>query len=192
MSTPEQPQTNVLETLQSLIVAFVMAMTFRGFVLEGFVIPTGSMAPSLLGQHFEVDCEQCGYRFTADHANESDAEGRSTRPLTVHCPMCRFPQGLPNRTASRSGDRLLVQKYLYNLVEPRRWDVVVFRNPQAYNDDGNAGGFGEMEYHDPGVIVANGPASRHVTCVTHALVGPDTDIQTFGRQLLGATIQAIE
>src|SRR5688572_3741055 len=40
----QQPhhETNVVETLQSLIVAFVLAMTFRGFVTEGFVIPTGS------------------------------------------------------------------------------------------------------------------------------------------------------
>jgi len=39
------------ETAQSLIVAFVLAMIFRGFVVEGFVIPTGSMAPSPLARH---------------------------------------------------------------------------------------------------------------------------------------------
>ncbi len=34
-------ETSTVATLQSLIVAFVLAMTFRGFVTEGFVIPTG-------------------------------------------------------------------------------------------------------------------------------------------------------
>ena len=63
---------------------------------------------------------------------------------------------------------------------------------QAYNDDGNAGGFGEMEYHDPALIVADGPASRTGTCITHLLAGPDHDIRAFGQTLLGVPIQAIQ
>jgi hypothetical protein len=64
---------------------------------------------------------------------------------------------------------------------------------QAYNhhEDG-ATGFGEMEYHDPAVIVGQGPASRHGTSITHALAGPDETIRSYGEQLLGAPIQAIE
>ena len=41
----------VKETLISLIIAFIMAFVFRAFVAEAFIIPTGSMAPTLLGQH---------------------------------------------------------------------------------------------------------------------------------------------
>ena len=41
--------TNIVETLQSLIVAFALAMAVRSFVTEGFFIPTGSMAPTLMG-----------------------------------------------------------------------------------------------------------------------------------------------
>lgn len=64
---------------------------------------------------------------------------------------------------------------------------------QAYNhSDGGASGFGEMEYHDPAVIVGNGPASRHGTSVTHALAGPDDAIRAFGQQLLGAPVQSIQ
>ena len=40
-------QGGIVDTIQSLLVAFVFAMVFRGFVCEGFVIPTGSMAPTL-------------------------------------------------------------------------------------------------------------------------------------------------
>lgn len=63
---------------------------------------------------------------------------------------------------------------------------------QAYNhSDGGTSGFGEMEYHDPAVIVGDGPSSRHGTSVTHILAGPDASVRAFGEQLLGATIQAI-
>ena len=57
MATSEK-KTNIIETIQSLVVAFVLAMVFRGFVVEGFVIPTGSMAPTLLGQHFKKHSDQ--------------------------------------------------------------------------------------------------------------------------------------
>ncbi len=63
---------------------------------------------------------------------------------------------------------------------------------QAYNDDGNAGGFGEMEYHDPAVIIGDGPASRTGSCITHVLAGPDDAIRTFGQTLLGAAIMPIQ
>jgi hypothetical protein len=33
----------------------------RGFEAEAFVIPTGSMAPTLMGRHKEITCAQCGY-----------------------------------------------------------------------------------------------------------------------------------
>src|SRR5215510_10052150 len=67
-STPSSnasQETSVVDTIQSLIVAFVLAMTFRGFVTEGFVIPTGSMAPTLLGRHMLIRSEQTGTEFAA-------------------------------------------------------------------------------------------------------------------------------
>ena len=45
---------SIIDTLQSLLIAFILAFTFRGFVVEAFVIPTGSMAPTLLGAHAVV------------------------------------------------------------------------------------------------------------------------------------------
>ena len=70
MSEPEppsaQPDTSTVATLQSLIVAFVLAMTFRGFVTEGFVIPTGSMAPTLMGEHLLLHSDQTGATYPVD------------------------------------------------------------------------------------------------------------------------------
>ena len=56
----------ISETLQSLLVAFVIAMTARGFVLEGFVIPTGSMAPTLMGSHVRWSSPQTGWSYAID------------------------------------------------------------------------------------------------------------------------------
>ena len=55
---------SLLETLESIIVAFVLAFLFRAFIVEAFVIPTGSMGPTLYGQHAELECTDCGYQFS--------------------------------------------------------------------------------------------------------------------------------
>ena len=58
--------TNIVETLQSLIVAFALAMAVRSFVTEGFFIPTGSMAPTLMGSHVRIDSGFTGYEYPVD------------------------------------------------------------------------------------------------------------------------------
>jgi len=113
---------SIKDTLQSIVIAFVLAFLFRAYVVEAFVIPTGSMAPTLLGAHLTVNCRQCGYSFTVDTP-------RATIDSPAVCPMCRFPNGREAIGAPRSGDRIMVQKYIYDFVEPRRWDVVVFNAP---------------------------------------------------------------
>ena len=62
-----QPQ--YIETFQSLLFAFVLAMVFRGFVVEGFVIPTGSMAPTLRGMHLQKESPQTGQSFAVGFDN---------------------------------------------------------------------------------------------------------------------------
>lgn len=61
----------IRETVESLVIAFVLAFLFRTFQAEAFVIPTGSMAPTLMGQHKDVDCVECGQRFKVNASNES-------------------------------------------------------------------------------------------------------------------------
>lgn len=129
------------DTFESIIIAFLLAFVFRAYVVEAFIIPTGSMAPTLLGQHLRATCDQCGHRFTVDVDHQDTMErigaGRAiqrsyvTQPqgLTAVCPMCFNPVHLPRNTWVNAGDRILVQKYIYNFTEPRRWDVVVFKYP---------------------------------------------------------------
>ena len=57
------PDETIKETFESIIIAFILAFVFRAYVVEAFVIPTGSMAPTLLGAHHRAECDQCGYQF---------------------------------------------------------------------------------------------------------------------------------
>ncbi len=126
---PPSEEGTAIETLQSLIVAFVLAMTFRGFVTEGFVIPTGSMAPTLLGRHGHLISDQTG----ADELIGVDRAGRlnlgNRRITNTYLGPDYENHLITDKTKIQMGDRILVLKYLYLLNEPDRFDVVVFKNP---------------------------------------------------------------
>ncbi len=118
------------ETVESIAVAIILALLFRGFVAEAFVIPTGSMAPALMGAHKDVFCSQCG----AQHQVSSSIEDRADRTVVGSiCSNCRFVHGMDLVTgtadATFSGDRILVSKFAYALADPARWDVAVFKFP---------------------------------------------------------------
>jgi signal peptidase I len=65
-------ETNVRETIESILVAFILAFIFRAFVVEAFVIPTGSMAPTLLGAHMRFYCPDCGFKFMVNYSAPGD------------------------------------------------------------------------------------------------------------------------
>ncbi|MFI4861907.1 MAG: S26 family signal peptidase [Phycisphaerales bacterium JB063] len=128
----------IKETVEALVIAFILAFVFRAFVVEAFIIPTGSMAPTLLGEHITCACPSCGYVFDTSSSGRSDS-GDNQKPFEAACPMCHFPVQVPGTTQPRAGDRILVDKFIYTFADPKRWDVVVFKNPQASNDDGTPG-----------------------------------------------------
>lgn len=119
------------ETVESIVIAFVLAFLFRTFEAEAFVIPTGSMAPTLQGRHKDLDCPKCGYHYRVN-ASEEESEGRRLRcdVIEATCPMCRYTITDATQYPSYSGDRIIVSKLAYDLAEPERWDVVVFKFPE--------------------------------------------------------------
>lgn len=122
----------IKETLSSIIIAFMLAFLFRGFVIEGFLIPTGSMAPTLLGKHIRMVGEHSGYDWSVGPWTYADRHrglpaGNQTG-IEVQDPMTGIVQGDTNRRIA-AGDRVFVLKYLPWLHHPQRWDVVVFKNP---------------------------------------------------------------
>ena len=81
------------ETVESIVIAFILAFLFRTFEAEAFVIPTGSMAPTLQGRHKDIDCPsaatlsgQCQRRSRSRTANR--IAGLLCDDAT--CPMCRY------------------------------------------------------------------------------------------------------
>ena len=123
---------SLVDMFQSLLVAFVLAMVFRGFVIEGFVIPTGSMAPTLLGQHLLLRSGQTGVESPVG-LDQSYRDVSKLRDFSVgrHEPMKPPASAL----RPRAGDRVLVLKTLYPFRTPDRWDVTVFRNPTQPEGD---------------------------------------------------------
>ena len=68
-----------IETVESIVVAFTLALLFRGFEAEAFVIPTGSMAPTLMGRHKDLACAACGRDFRVGCSTEEDEQSQSLR-----------------------------------------------------------------------------------------------------------------
>ncbi len=138
--TPEPAhRSGIKETITSITIAFVLAFVFRGFVMEAFQIPTGSMAPTLLGQHMRFVGPETGFVWSAgprDWADPSSLQvarpiqGTHADPIRVTDPMLR-PEGVLTAAGvpRRAGDRIFVLKYLYSVFDPSRFDVVVFKNP---------------------------------------------------------------
>ena len=124
------------ESVESVVVAVILALLFRAFVAEAFVIPTGSMAPTLMGRHVDVWCDQCGYHDQGGGSSERNRDDTLTDKVvaTARCPNCGFRKDLETTSffsneRSFSGDRIIVSKFAYELGDPERWDVIVFKFP---------------------------------------------------------------
>src|ERR1700712_2643025 len=86
---------NAKETVESILVAFILAFVFRAFIVEAFVIPTGSMAPTLLGAHRRFTCADCGYQYTVNfptgtQGGEIYIPSSAPMPGRYVCPNCGY------------------------------------------------------------------------------------------------------
>ncbi len=130
-STSPPDETGVFrQVIESLACLAVAVIVFRAFLLEGYIISTGSMAPSLLGYHKQVVCPDCKFEFAYGVA--FDRPTRAPSQLAT-CPNCG-QGGIDLKNVPRNdGDQLLVSKYAYLFGDPNRWEVVVFLNPNNPN-----------------------------------------------------------
>jgi signal peptidase I len=128
------------ESVESCVAVFLIFLVM-GFEAQGFVIPTGSMAPTLMGRHKEVTCPQCEYVYTVDAHREVEPAGPlrygAQRVEAGTCPNCRY-QARIDDAPSFQGDRIYVLKTPLGLpflpvggtVALQRWDVAVFKFPE--------------------------------------------------------------
>ncbi len=107
----------IRENIESILIAVALAFVLRIFVVEAFKIPTGSMAPTLLGQHKVVKCPNCSWKFESGHSVNY-----------VKCSNCFYKIKISGYM-KRGGDRILVSKLVYDFGKPKRWDIAVFKYP---------------------------------------------------------------
>jgi signal peptidase I len=124
----DRPGTSHLRTgVEMGVCLVILVVIFRTFLAGGYMIETGSMAPCLLGVHRQEVCPSCRYRFAV--------EGTSTSTRAV-CPNCGRGRIVVEGLLQNDGDHLLVHRGEFDFRRPRRWEVIVFRNPnkptQAY------------------------------------------------------------
>jgi len=130
------------EVVETVVFVVVLVLLLKSFVAEAFVIPTGSMAETLYGYQKNVKCPACGYEFPVNASREADPQQEAQRAPIVGatCPNCRYHIDFNERDMKldwRTGDRVLVGKFLYDFYvpgvgshSPRRGDVVVFKYPK--------------------------------------------------------------
>jgi signal peptidase I len=137
-------------TADWVIYAVALTLVFLVFVMRAYTIPTGSMADTLKGAHFRIRCVQCGYRYDYDFLRPAyGITNQATpsmdvpiKPGNPQCPSCGFYHQTAAKNAYGAlyypeelhapiikGDRIFVYKCLYQLFEPKRWDVIVFNPP---------------------------------------------------------------
>jgi signal peptidase I len=141
---PSQTE-HVRETADSIVVAFILAFVFRAFVIEAFVIPTGSMAATLYGRHGTMICHDCGWEF-AYGLSDPSSQPRDRRAYAAPeygpnelaaCPNCGHGSSIAeindSKGNSEAGDRILALKWPYDVggerLGPHRWDVTLFKDP---------------------------------------------------------------
>lgn len=79
------------EIVETVVFVVVLVLMLKTFLAEAFVIPTGSMATTLLGYHKEVQCEKCSYSFTVNVSKEVDPQdGPKETVASCYCPNCRW------------------------------------------------------------------------------------------------------
>ena len=133
-ATPPAPAQGMLalmrEWFDALIIAFILAMFIRVFLIELFKIPTGSMTPTLIGGRVSwLDYNQ-------DGKTDLILYQKGQAPLLfLNNGKRLIAQGRANLSPGShpyvvQSDRILVNKFAYWFHSPRRGDIVVFKVPR--------------------------------------------------------------
>jgi signal peptidase I len=111
--------------LQPVVTVPFVSLVVNPFLMQSYSIPTNSMAPTLLGTHWQLTCSKCGSPAYCSPPGEYEYENPDDSPM-----ICRDHFHVTQRSGTsdriHAGDRLIAAKFL----RPRRWDLIVFRFPE--------------------------------------------------------------
>jgi signal peptidase I len=114
--------------LETTLLALCALLLIRALGTEPYGVPTGSMAPTLLGHHKAVVCPRCGYPVRVG-AGGDPADAHAVHAAGAACPNCGSPDLGLDRAPVCRGDHLLVNKSVYDWRTPRRWEMAIFTSP---------------------------------------------------------------
>lgn len=129
------------EWLDALIIAFVLAMFIRTYVLELYRIPSGSMSPTLLGDWVAEGpaLDRMGnsqwYLLIRDRNSDyvqvfrKDSGYYKSEGLQWKARLTTSQQDLLDTRLHLEEHRLFVNKFAYWFSKPERGDIFVFRVP---------------------------------------------------------------
>lgn len=115
-----------MNILRAAAIVLAGGLVFRGCFVRGVVAPMriagGSMAETLLGDHFFQTCADCRFPIRFD----ADAPPTDQR---VICPNCGHTNLLTSNIVRVRGDRVLVDVWPKRWGRIRRWDIVAAEMP---------------------------------------------------------------
>jgi len=125
-------RTRWLQTIQAwllptLIASFAtmvfVVLVFRPFLFGSYMLAANPMAPTLLGSHWLGECSGCG---KSCYCSPLDDRYPQSFPRQMICDNFHTTENSKcNEKVVCKSDKIIVARFL----TPRRWDLVVFKNP---------------------------------------------------------------
>ncbi|HVA47130.1 MAG TPA: S26 family signal peptidase [Pirellulales bacterium] len=118
-----------------VLVNTALTTATRVLFAEGFIVPTGAMAPTIIGAHAKRACANCGCGFnvslSAWVARHNNAAEPRREEIITNCPNCRERHVVDVKAETIRGDRILCDK----TTPTERWSLAVFVNPRDRDEN---------------------------------------------------------
>jgi signal peptidase I len=116
----------IRQSVAAILLTLLLFIVARLWCLEGLLFPVAiegaSMADTLVGEHYRVKCVDCGHVFRCDATNAPSS-------MLAACPNCGYTENKLQVADYRPGEQVLVDRWVYLLGRPRRWDIVAITDP---------------------------------------------------------------